>query len=168
MKGLANYPASVSDKHITVCNDLNWMTLDPSTTHITVGRNCSNDASLTVLDLSRFLFLRELVVGDESFMYVKEVKLIGLNELESVEIGMNSFTKNKNSSGNDPNRHFYLKNCPKLKSLNMGRYSFSDYTVCEIENVDALEVIEMGDLYKVSQNFIYASLELKSILIHSQ
>ena len=47
----------------------------------------------------------------------------------------------------------------------MGRYSFSDYTVCEIENVDALEVIEMGDLNKDSYNFYYASLEL-SILIH--
>ena len=161
MKGLVNYPASVSDKHITVCNDVNWMTLDSSVTHITVEGNCGNDASLTVLDLSRFLYLKELVVGNESFMYVNEVKLIGLHYLESVEIGMNSFTQHKNSYGNDPDRHFYLKNCPKLKSLKMGRYSFSDYTVIEIENVDALEVIEMG-----SSCFYAASLELKSILIH--
>ena len=167
MKGLANYPASVSDKHITVCNDLNWMTLDPSTTHITVGRNCSNDASLTVLDLSRFLYLKELVVGDESFMYVNEVKLIGLHYMESVEIGMNSFTKYKSTSSitSDPNRHFYLKNCPKLKSLKMGRYSFSDYTVIEIENVDALEVIEMGELNEESNNFYSATLQLSSVLV---
>ena len=101
-------------------------------------------------------------------MYVEEVKLIGLSKLESVEIGMNSFTKKKNSRGDDPNRHFYLKNCPKLKSLKMGCYSFSDYTVIEIENVDALEVIEMGDLNEYSFNFPSASLELKSILIHSE
>ena len=161
MKGLVNYPASVSDKHITVCNGVNWMTLDPSTTHITVEGNCGNDASLTVLDLSRFQYLKELVVGDESFMYVNEVKLIGLHYLESVEIGMNSFTQHKNGAGNDSNRHFYLKNCPKLKSLKVGRYSFSGYTVIEIENVNALEVIEMG-----SSCFYAASLELKSILIH--
>ena len=167
MKGLANYPASVSDKHITVCNDLNWMTLDPSTTHITVGRNCSNDASLTVLDLSRFLYLKELVVGDESFMYVNEVKLIGLHYMESVEIGMNSFTKYKNTSSitSDPNRHFYLKNCPKLKSLKIGRYSFSDYASAVIESNDALEAIEMGYLNEASKCFYSASLELKSILI---
>ena len=171
MKGLANYPASVSDKHITVCNDLNWMTLDPSTTHITVGRNCSNDASLTVLDLSRFQYLKELVVGDESFMYVNEVKLIGLHYLESVVIGMNSFTRSKNGYGQDPNRHFYLKNCPMLKSLKMGRYSLSDYTVIEIENVNALEAIEMGNannLEAESYNFHSASLELRSILIHNE
>ena len=101
-------------------------------------------------------------------MYVKELRLIGLSELESVEIGMNSFTKRKDSYDNDPNRHFYLKNCPKLKSLKMGRYSFSDYTVIEIENVDALEVIEMGELDEWSYNFYYASLELRSILIHRE
>ena len=94
--------------------------------------------------------------------------MIELNELKSVEIGENSFTKNKNSAGNDPNRHFYLKNCPKLKSLKIGRYSFSDYSVIEIENVDALEVIEMGDLNGGSKNFDDASLELKSILIQSE
>ena len=168
MKGLANYPASVSDKHITVCNDVNWMTLDSSVTHITVEGNCGNDVSLTVLDLSRFQYLKELVVGDESFMYVNEVKLIGLHYLESVEIGKNGFTNHKNSYGNDPNRHFYLKNCPKLKSLKIGSYSFSDYSVCEIENVDALEVIEIGNVNEVSFNFYWASLELKSILIHRE
>ena len=111
------------------------------------------------------------MVGDNSLMYVNEVKLIELSTLKSVEIGMNSFTKFKNTWYDirpDPNRHFYLKNCPKLKSLKMGRFSFSDYTVCEIENVDALEVIEMGDLNEVSYNFYWGSLELKSILIHSE
>ena len=135
---------------------------------IEVSDKCCNEEGLKELDLSGFVNLRELKVGNECFMYVDEVKLIGLSELENVEIGENSFTKEKNSSGNDPNRHFYLKDCPKLKSLNMGCYSFSDYSVFEIENVNALEVIEIGDLKKESNNFLYASLELKSILIHSK
>ena len=129
---------------------------------------CCNEEGLKELDLSGFVNLRELKVGNECFENVEEVRLIGLNELESVEIGMNSFTKKKNSWGNDPNRHFYLKNCPKLKSLKIGLYSFSDYTVCEIENVDALEVIEIGDLNEWSYNFYGASLELKSILIQNE
>ena len=121
-----------------------------------------------VMDMSVYRGLKRLEIGDDNFKNAKELRLIGLNELESVEIGMNSFTKNKNGYGNDPNRHFYLKNCPKLKSLKIGRYSFSEYTVIEIENVDALEVIEMGDLGYASYNFHGASLELKSILIHSE
>ena len=44
----------------------------------------------------------------------------------------------------------------------MGCFSFSDYSVCEIENVPSLEVIEMGELNGYSYNYCYASLELKS------
>ena len=127
-----------------------------------------NEPDFTGFDLSGFSKLKRLEIGNDCFTYVEEVKLIGLSELESVEIGMNSFTQHKNDYDNDPNGQFYLKNCPKLKSLKMGRYSFSDYTVIEIENVDALEVIEMGDLDELSCNFYCASLELKSILIHRE
>ena len=142
-----------------------WYALDASVGVIIVKSNSFNDGTFKTMDMTRFVNLVGLVVGDESCMYVNELKLIGLSELESVEIGMNSFTwyKNRQDVRPNPNRHFYLKNCPKLKSLKMGRYSFSDYTVIEIENVDALEVIEMGE-----DAFYYASLELKSILIHSE
>ena len=130
---------------------------------IEVSDKCCNEEGLKELDLSGFMNLRELKVGNESFMHVDEVKLIGLSELESVVIGMNSFTKEKGQWGNDPNRHFYLKNCPSLRELKIGQYSFSDYSVCVIENVDALEVIEMGDLDDWSYNFKPASLELRGI-----
>ena len=44
----------------------------------------------------------------------------------------------------------------------MGCLSFADYSVCEIENVPSLEVIEIGELNERSVNFCDASLELKS------
>ena len=62
----------------------------------------------------------------------------------------------------NPNRHFYLKDCEKLKELKIGCESFMGYSVCEIENVPSLEVIEMGELNEWSANFYYASLKLKS------
>ena len=137
-------------------------------TEIRIGSGECNSEEFRVLDLSQYKNLKSVVIEDDSYEFVEELKLTGLSELESVEIGENSFTKNRNDYGNNPNRHFYLKDCPKLKSLKMGRYSFSDYTVCEIENVDALEVIEMGALDAYNFNFYSASLELKSILIHSE
>ena len=151
-----------------VCSLDDLLALDSDVTEVIFNYHPLNSPSFTVLDLSRFKSVRRIEVGDESFMYVNEVNMTRLSQLESVEIGMNSFTQHKNSSGNDPNRHFYLKNCPKLKSLKMGRFSFSDYTVCEIENVDALEMIEMGELNEESTNFLFASLELKSIRIYSE
>ena len=163
---LANHPNLIPrtpTANVFNVNDLS--ALSSTVTEIIVENRCCLDPSFTVLDLTRFTNVRRIVIGDEAFMYVKEVKLIGLSKLESVEIGVNSFTQHKNSWGNDPNRHFYLKNCPKLKSLKMGRYSFSDYSVIEIENVDALEVIEMGELNEESNNFYSASLQLSSVIV---
>ena len=166
MGELANHPCILKPPlAITATNWNQLNTLSKTVTELTVPSNSMNDASLIVLDLSRFRRLKKLVIGDECFMNVNETRLTGLYYLESVEIGMNSFTQHKNDYGNDPNRHFYVKNCPKLKSLKIGRYSFSDYTVIEIENVDALEVIEIGDLNEYSYSFFYASLELKSVFI---
>ena len=121
-----------------------------------------NDESFTVLNLTRFVNLKVFEVGDYSFYYVNEVRLIGLSKLERVVIGMNSFTKHRNTWSNDPTRHFYLKNCEKLRELKIGRYSFSDYSLIEIENVNSLELIEIGIVNRDSYNFFYASLELKS------
>ena len=158
-----NLISHTSNANVFNVNDLN--ALSSTVTEIIVENRCCRDPSFTVLDLTRFTSVRRIVIGHDAFMYVNEVRMIGLSELESVEIGMNSFTQHKNGAGNDPNRHFYLKNCPKLKSLKIGRYSFSDYSVIEIENVDALEVIEMGELNEESNNFYSASLQLSSVIV---
>ena len=103
-------------------------------------------------------------MGDECFTETDELKLIGLNQLERVVIGNHSFIRNGYSTkeGMNPNHHFYLKNCKRLRELKIGCQSFMDYSVCVIENVNQLEVIEMGELNERSCNFFYACLELKS------
>ena len=136
--------------------------MDRSVEVLIVDNNACNDESFKELDLSSFLSLRVLEVGDHSFAYLNEVKLIEMDQLERVEIGKNSFTKCSNGRGKDSSCHFHLKNCERLRELKIGRYSFSDYSVCEIENVPSLEVIEMGDVNEQSLNFCDASLELKS------
>ena len=130
---------------------------------------CCNDEGLKELDLHLFVNLRELKVGNECFEYVKKVNICGLRELERMIVGSKSFTKEKDKWFNEKDGRFYLKNCPKLKELRItGVRSFKDYTVCEIENVDALESIEMGDVNEKSFNFWCASLELKSVIVHRE
>ena len=124
-----------------------------------VDSNTGNDKSLTVLDLSSFTNLRVFEVDDYSFCSVNEVELIGLNRMERVVIGKHCF---RGSSATMDDNHFYLKNCERLRELRIGCYSFSEYSVCEIENVPSLEVIKMGELNEDSSNFRNASLELKS------
>ena len=143
--------------------------LDSTVETIIVDSNACKDESFTVLNLTRFVNLRVFEVGDDSFYYVNEVHLIGLPELERVVIGMNSFTKHKNDwlrlMYPDSTRHFYLKDCPQLREMKIGRYSFSDYSSIEIENVPSLEMIEIGEVNDWSGNFYSASLELKSIFV---
>ena len=152
----------VEDLRVEIHNWNEWKNVNKRVTELVIPAKCCNEAEWSVFDVSGLKWLKSIEIGDECFENVKEVKLIGLNQLERVVIGKNSFTKEKNSNGNDPNRHFYLKNCERVKELKMGRYSFSDYSVCEIENVPSLEVIEMGVLNEESCCFRYASLELKS------
>ena len=132
---------------------------------LVVGDGCCNGKEWNRLDLDLVPSLKSLSIGDGCFANVSEVRLVGLSELERVVIGKISFTKSGFCSV--PDRDFYLKNCPQLKLLVVGNQSFSGYTVCEIEDVDALEVIEIGDLNGRSFNFYSASLELRSILIHN-
>ena len=119
----------------------------------------------SVCEIENVVSLEVIEVGNECFKNVSELKLIGMKGLERVLIGQNSFTKHKKGYSRfiDRNRHFHLKNCERVRELKIGCFSFSDYSVCEIENVPSLEVIEMGELNEESNNFYSASkLELKS------
>lgn len=127
---------------------------------LVVSNGCKS-WSLGSFDLSGVTYLKELRIGDECFNSVNEFKLIGLKYLETVMIGKKSFSISE--KGKDYNRRFYVKNCPRLKTLNIGYRSFSDYKVIEIESVDALESLRIGDDSRYSSNFYGASLELRSV-----
>ena len=168
------------DRTGVVVYDGEWLNGDRLTTTVTitpemavfhnhieelfVSDGSCNGEEMRLLDLSLMPSLKSVRVGSDCFSYVEEVKLIGLSELESVVIGENSF-------------YFYdstlcycfcLKDCPKLKSLKMGKHSFIRYSTCVIENVNALEVIQIGDSSIDSNNFRPALLVLKSIVIHRE
>ena len=128
---------------------------------ITVGNNKCNGTNDRI-DLSKYVNLKNVSIGNDCFENQDVLNLTGLHSLERVMIGENSFTKRQYYFGNDANRKLYVKNCDALKELKIGRYSFSDYSLIEIENVNSLELIEIGGMMYSSYNFAYASLELKS------
>ena len=152
----------VEDLRVEIHNCYEWKNVSRRVTDLVIPSKCCNEAEWSVFDVSKLKWLKSIRIGDECFENVNEVKVIGMKWLNSVVIGQNSFTKRKYSNGNDPNRHFYLKNCERLRELKIGCCSFSDYSVCEIESVPSLEVIEMGKLNEVSYSFFHALLELKS------
>ena len=153
--------AEEASKHQFLLARNNSLTLPNNTIGVLVVSNGCKSWSLGSFDLSGVTYLKELRIGDECFNSVNEFKLIGLKYLETVVIGKKSFSISE--KGKDYNRRFYVKNCPRLKTLNIGYHSFSDYKVIEIENVDALESLRIGDDSRYSSNFYGASLELRSV-----
>ena len=73
---------------------------------------------------SFFYSLANIVIGDECFGMVRVFELDGLGELESVVIGKESF---RIRDGIRSDGSYRIVNCPKLKSIETGAYSFADY-----------------------------------------
>ena len=134
--------------------------IDSNATSISIPILSINMVDYTVFNFSRFTLLEELEIGNDCFMYVNSFMIDGLNHLKSLEIGMNSFTKKKNSYGNDESRFFQVSNCIKLESIEIGPFSFSDYGgLFELYNLPKLSTIKM-----FGGNFFYSSFVIKGII----
>ena len=132
---------------------------------ITISNNSCNDSNYTIFNFSRFTKLEELIIGDECFMYVNKFIIDGLNELKSLKIGMKSFTKEKGSHGNDSSRSFSILNCVELESIEIGEYSFSDYSGgFKLINLPKLSTIKIGEIGSSSSNFYFSSFVIKGII----
>ena len=127
--------------------------LSSNTISIKIPNYSINNKNYYLFDFSRFTLLEELIIGDDCYEYVNEFMIDGLNELKWLKIGMNSFTKKKNSYGNNSSRSFSILNCIELESIEIGRYSFSDYGgEFELFNLPKLSSIKMD-----SHNFYWSS-----------
>ena len=123
-----------------------------------------NDSDYTIFNFSRFTFLKKLVIDSNSFCSVNKFVIDELNELKSLVIGKNSFTKKKNSRGYicDSSRSFHVLNCIELESIEIGPYSFSDYGGgFELRNLPKLSTIKIGKIGNDSRNFWYSSFVIK-------
>ena len=141
-----------------------WKQVDRRVGTLVIQDGCCNEENFRVLDVSEFVNLKELRVGDDCLKNVNELRVVGLKQLETVAIGANSCTQEKHCWSGNPHRHFSLRNCPNVKTLKSGNGSFIDYTECRIEDYPSLEVIEMGNLkYEEGcDSFLDASFELRS------
>ena len=127
-----------------------------------------NDEEYATLVFSRFILLEELEIGSNSFKFINEFIIDGLNHLKSLKIGMNSFTQQKDNwdtINTDESRSFHILNCIELESIEIGSYSFSDYAGgFELKNLPKLESIKIGEVGSESGNFYYSSFVIKGII----
>ena len=141
-------------------------------TNLIISSNSCNE--LKSLDLNKYRYLKSIEIGDDCFKNVELFKIDGLNELKSLKIGDKSFTHLKsdgkwgNKKANNTNQSFHILNCIELKSIEIGSYSFSDYSGgFELKNLPKLETIKIGEIGEIdndSSNFFYSSFVIKGII----
>lgn len=91
--------------------------------------------------------LRRIVTGYHCFEQARLCEISGLSELETMEIGNENFFCYKERVWDDMSLDGCLRivNCPKLQSIQVGEYSFSDYHSLELRNLPSLQSIQMGE-----------------------
>ena len=87
----------------------------------------------------------------------------GLNQLKSLKLGKNSFTRIKNNDEYDQSKSFQIINCSLLVSIEIGEYSFYDYGgKFELKNLNSLTSVKIGVIGSTSRNFRYSSFSIES------
>ena len=154
---------------ITVNNSVELKSMNMNVTNLIICSNSCNE--LTSLNLNEYRYLKSIEIGDDCFENVELFNIDGLNELKSLKIGINSFTHLKstdkwdNDKANNRNRSFSILNCIELESIEIGRYSFSDYGGgFELKNLPKLSTIKIGEIGSDSSNFFYSSFVIKGII----
>ena len=102
---------------VIVKKDDDFVLLDEDVEGIEVKNGMCNNEAFDEWSMEEYVRLRELIVGDECFQFVKDLRIVGLNALEKVEIGKQCFCK---ASGGV----FEMRDCEKLKSVKIGDGSF--------------------------------------------
>ena len=102
---------------VIVKNDDDFVLLDEDVEVIEVKNGMCNNEAFDEWSMEEYVRLRELIVGNECFQFVKDLRIVGLNALEKVEIGKQCFCK---ASGGV----FEMRDCERMRSVKIGDGSF--------------------------------------------
>ena len=102
---------------VIVKKDDDFVLLDEDVEVIEVKNGMCNNKAFDEWNMAEFVRLRELIVGDECFQFVKDLRIVGLNALEKVEIGKECFCKANRGV-------FEMRDCERLKTVKIGDGSF--------------------------------------------
>ena len=157
---------------ISSLNDLNELDSSISNLHIP-SWSFNNELNMIELNLNRFMNLESIEIGDDCFGSIQSFQIEGLNRLQSLKIGNNSFTQVKlNDFENDwdgsiskcrnESKSFHILNCKSLKVIEIGQCSFADFGgEFELRNLDNLESIKIVKNGEGSMNFYWSSFNIR-------
>lgn len=127
-----NANSSASDKpssqlqtlSVATANEIVLTSLSEAIQELNVSSNIGN--SLRSLNFTNCTHLKKLKIENKCFMFVNTLEIDGLNFLQSIDIGTNSFTTKIDDQGDNSERSLQITNCSSLREINIDCYSFSD------------------------------------------
>lgn len=124
--------------------------LPPYISELTVSDNCLNDASLTEVDLSRFIHLRKVLIGENALNHTRVLKMTGLNTLDTLSIGDNSLVAVETLSiGSDSLNSENFTSLPlsrfvNVRNLTIGSNSLTSATSLSLDGLSSLQHVWVG------------------------
>lgn len=121
-----------------------------------VENNLYNQSNMTQLELICCPQLKQIAIGEACLGQVHSFSIGYMNELESITVQEESCTNcrcvNDLVTRCREEGSFRVSNCPKLKSIRISDFAFSDYTSIDLDKLPSLQSIEMGSFcfYSVS------------------
>ena len=117
--------------------------------HLVISNGDGNRGMSVSLVLTAVLVrLKKIVIGSKCFRQVGQVQMIGLEQLESIEIGDKSFDRNVKKILKEQDSEYgklIIQDCPQLISVKIGSASFAEYQHFVIANVDSLTSLVIED-----------------------
>ena len=106
---------------------------------------------IKIISITSFYQLESITIGNNGLMDVREFVVDNLPFLESVIIGEHSFDNFYNNmdfcdyiSEVHDDGICRITNCPNLRQLEIGDYSFQDFKSFELSNLNSLQSIKFG------------------------
>ena len=124
-----------------------------SNTSIILPNWTCNDLNYTVFDFSRFSNVESIEIGDDSFYSVQTFRIDGLNKLQTLKIGVRSFSISKATHDymfyyDGPVKSFHILNCGSLISIEIGPDSFAEFGgEFELLNLPLLQSIKLDNRF---------------------
>ena len=149
--------------------------LDSNVTSLILPNWSCNDVNYILFDISRFILLESLEIGDDSFGSIESFLINDLCELRNLKIGSNSFTqvkamdwasdaKRASEAAKNESKSFHILNCESLESIEIGAFSFSDFGgEFELSNLKSLKSIKIGSIENGSWNFFISSFIIRGM-----
>ena len=114
----------------------------PAFTNLSIAGNYG--AGISAMNTLHSEILEELVIGNYSFPDCRQLSFHQLPKLKSIRIGMHCCYISRNNGMRDTSS-LCIIDCQSLQSLEIGSYSFFDYTSFEVRSCDALSSITFGE-----------------------